>query len=68
MKGKLSSSLLGGLSLFFSSSIFAHISPSGEGMIGVLMHSFTGLDHLPMLIFIGIGIAYLIRKQREQDD
>jgi hydrogenase/urease accessory protein HupE len=68
MKGKLSLSLLGGLSLFFSSSIFAHISPSGEGMMGVLMHPFTGLDHSPMLIFIGIGIAYLIRKQREQND
>jgi hydrogenase/urease accessory protein HupE len=68
MKGKLSLSLLGGLSLFFSSSIFSHISPSGEGVMGVLLHPFTGLDHLPMLIFIGIGIAYLIRKQREQDD
>ena len=68
MKGKLFSSLLGGLSLLFSSSILAHISPSGEGVMGVLMHPFTGLDHLPMLIFIGIGIAYLIRKQREQDD
>jgi hydrogenase/urease accessory protein HupE len=68
MKGKLSLSLLGALSLFFSSSIFAHISPSGEGVMGVLMHPFTGLDHLPMLIFVGIGVAYLIRKQREQDD
>jgi hydrogenase/urease accessory protein HupE len=68
MKGKLSLSLLGGLSLFSSSSVFAHISPSGEGVMGVLLHPFTGLDHLPMLIFIGIGIAYLIRKQREQDD
>jgi len=68
MKGKLYLILLGGLSLFFSSSVSAHISSSGEGVMGILMHSFTGLDHLPMLIFIGIGIAYLIRKQREQDD
>jgi hydrogenase/urease accessory protein HupE len=68
MKSKLSLSLLGALSLFFSSSIFAHISPSGEGVMGVLMHPFTGLEHLPMLIFIGFGIAYFIRKQREQDD
>ena len=68
MKGKLYLILMGGLSLFFSSSVSAHISPSGEGVMGILMHSFTGLDHLPMLIFIGIGIAYLIRKQREQDD
>ena len=68
MKSKLSLSLLSGLSLFYSSSIFAHISPSGKGVMGVLMHPFTGLDHLPMLIFIGIGIAYFIRKQREQDD
>ncbi len=68
MKGKLYLSLLGAWSLFFSSPVFAHISLSGEGVMGVLLHPFTGLDHLPMLLFIGIGIAYLIRKQREQDD
>lgn len=68
MKSKLFLFLLGALSLFFSSSVFAHISPSGEGLMGVLLHPFTGLDHLPMLIFVGIGIAYLVRKQREQDD
>ena len=68
MKDKLYLSLLGGLSLFFSSSVFAHISPSGEGLMGVLLHPFTGLDHLPMLIFVGIGIAYLVKKQREQDN
>lgn len=68
MKSKLFLSLLGGLSLFFSSSLFAHISPSGEGLVGVFMHPFTGLDHVLMMIFIGIGIAHLVRKQREQDD
>lgn len=68
MKGKLYLSLLSGLSFLFSSSAFAHINPSGEGVMGFFLHPFTGLDHLPLLIFVGIGIAYLIRKQREQDD
>jgi len=68
MKGKLSLSVLGGLSLFFSSPLLAHISPSQEGVMGGLLHPFTGLDHLLMLAFIGIGMAYLVRKQRKQDD
>ena len=68
MKGKLFSSLLGGLTFLFSSSASAHITPSGEGAVGVITHLFAGPDHLPMLVLIGIGVVYFARKQRQQDE
>ena len=68
MKGKLFPLFLGGLTLLFSSTAAAHITPSGEGAMGVITHLLAGPDHLPMLILVGIGVAYFVRKQRQQDD
>ena len=68
MKGTLFSSLLGGLTLLFSSTVTAHIAPSGEGVTGAMTHLLLGPDHLPMLILLGIGVVYLVRQQRNQDD
>lgn len=68
MIGKLYLSLLSGLSLLSSSNAFAHIDTSREGAMSVLAHFIASPDHLPMLVFIGIAVAYFVRKQRQQDD
>lgn len=68
MKGKLFSSLLGGLTLLFSSTVTAHIAPSGEGVTGAMTHLLTGPYHLPMLALLGVGVVYFARQQRRRDD
>ena len=68
MNGKLFSSFLGALTLLFSSTSAAHLTSSGDGASGIISHFLAGPDHLPMLILIGIGFAYFIRKRRRQDD
>ena len=60
--------IMTGLSLVFSSSLVAHTGDSGTGLIGVLLHPFTGIDHLLMLVVVGIGIAYFIRKHRNVNE
>ena len=67
MRTKFFTSLTIVLSLFFSAPVFAHISETSDGWMGALLHPFTGTDHLLMIIFIGIGIAYNIRKYRNLD-
>jgi hydrogenase/urease accessory protein HupE len=59
--------LLSGMSLFFSSSAFAHMSPSEGGLMSTLLHFLTGLHHLPLLILVGIGIVYFIHKNRKAE-
>jgi hydrogenase/urease accessory protein HupE len=67
MRSRIYIALTSVLSLFFSSSVFAHISQSPEGWTGILLHPFTGADHLLMLVFFGVGLAYYIRKNRQSD-
>ena len=67
MRSRINSALISVLSLFASSSVFAHISPAGEGWTGVFLHPFTGSGHLLMLVFLGIGIAYIVLKSRQAD-
>ena len=59
--------LISALSVFFSSSVIAHISQPGEGLIRIILHPFTGLDHLLTLILVGVGIVsarFLYRRFR----
>jgi len=51
----------------FSSSVLAHNSDAGEGLMSILMHPLTGI-HLLMMIVGGICIAYIIKKNRQLDD
>lgn len=50
------------LLLMFSPGVSAHISHSGEGLISILLHPFTGVDHILTLILVGVGIAYSIHR------
>ena len=68
MKGKLYLSLLSGSSLLTSSTVFAHVDTSGDGTMGVLAHLLAGPHHLPMLILVGIGVAWFVRRQRREGD
>ena len=67
MRSRISITLVSVLSLLSSSSVFAHISQSPEGWTGLFLHPFTGADHLLMLVFLGAGFAYFIRKHRQQN-
>jgi len=55
------------LAMTFSSSVLAHNSDAGEGLMSILMHPLTGI-HLLMMIVGGICIAYIIKKNRQLDD
>jgi hydrogenase/urease accessory protein HupE len=68
MRPRMFVALLSVMSLFFSPLVFAHISKSPEGWTGIFLHPFTGADHLLMLVFLGIAIAYFIRKSRQPDE
>jgi len=60
--------IMTGLSIAFSSSLLAHIDDSGTGLMGVLLHPFTGIDHLLMLVLVGVGIAFVIRKRHNSTE
>jgi len=60
--------IMTGLSLVFSSSLVAHTGDSGTGLIGVLLHPFTGIDHLLMLVVVCVGIAYYVRKHYRSNE
>lgn len=68
MKGKLYLSLLSGSALLTSPTVFAHIDTSGDGSMGVLAHLLAGPHHLPMLILVGMAVAWFVRKQRGEGD
>ena len=55
--------IIPGLSLLFSPSLLAHIGDSGTGLIGVLLHPFTGIDHLLLLFLAIIFIICFVRRQ-----
>ena len=57
MRNSLCFLLISGLALFFSAPVFGHVSHSGEGLMSIVLHPFTGLDHLLMLILVVGGIA-----------
>ena len=56
--------ILSGLSLIFSSSLLAHTSDSGTGLMGGLLHPFTGIDHLLLLFLAVICIISILRWQK----
>ncbi len=60
-------SIMTGLSLVCSSSLMAHTGDAGAGLIGGLLHPFTGIDHLLMLV-VGVGIAYFVRKHYRSNE
>ena len=53
--------IMTGLSLIFSSSLLAHTSESSTGLIGHLLHSFTGINHLLLLFLAVICIISVVR-------
>jgi hydrogenase/urease accessory protein HupE len=67
MLARLFIALTGAVSVLFSPLVFAHINKSPEGWMGVFLHPFTGVDHWMMLLILGIGIAYYIKKTRQSD-
>lgn len=68
MKNKIYFTLVSGLLLLFPISVWAHIGDSGGGLIGVLMHPFTGIDHILMMVLVGAVIVYYIRKHRRPSE
>jgi len=66
MKSKIYFILFSGFSLLFSVPVFAHISESGGGVFGGLLHMFTG-EHLLTLALVGVfivGVTHLYRRFR----
>ncbi len=57
--------IMTGLSLVFSSSLLAHTSESSTGLIGLLLHSFTGIDHLLLLFLAIICIISIVRRKQK---
>jgi hydrogenase/urease accessory protein HupE len=55
-------------SMFISSSALAHIAEPSGGWTGIFLHPFTGPDHLLMLVFLGVGVVYFIRKYRRSGE
>ena len=62
MKNRICILLVSALLLMFSPSLFAHISHSGEGLLSILLHPFTGVDHLLTVVLVSVGIAYSIYR------
>jgi len=60
--------IMTGLSLVFSSSLMAHTGDAGTGLIGVLLHPFTGVDHLLMLVLVGACIVYFLKSGRHRNE
>lgn len=52
--------LIYGLSVFFSSAVFAHTPDSGAGQVDGFLHYFTG-EHLVMLV-LGVVCVVFIRS------
>jgi hypothetical protein len=56
---------LASASLFLNSSaVLAHTSDSGGGLLGGLLHIFTG-EHLLTLALVGVVVAYYIKKRSD---
>ena len=51
--------LVSGLLFLFSSSVMAHVGVPG----GALPHIFTG-EHLLVMVFVAVGLVFLIKKRR----
>lgn len=64
MRIRIYITLISVLGLSFSAPVLAHSVATGSGMIGVLLHPFSGFGHLLMLAVVGICISYFIKKQR----
>jgi hydrogenase/urease accessory protein HupE len=67
MRSKFLITLTAVLALILSFPVFAHITETSDGWAGALLHPFTGIDHLLMLLFIGVAIVYNVRKFRKLD-
>ena len=67
MRSKILITLTAVLALTLSFPVFAHIDEASDGWAGALLHPFTGIDHLLILLFIGVAIVYNIRKFRKLD-
>jgi len=61
-------SIMTGLSLLCSSSLMAHTGDASVGLIGVLLHPFTGIDHLLMLVLVGACIIYFLKSGRHRNE
>ena len=67
MRSKFLITLTAVLALILSFPVFAHITEKSDGWTGALLHPFTGIDHLLMMLFIGVAIVYNVRKFRKLD-
>jgi hydrogenase/urease accessory protein HupE len=56
---------LAGSLLIFTSPLWAHTSESTMGLIGVLLHPFTGIGHLLLLFLTVICIVCVKRWQQK---
>ncbi len=68
MKNRIYFTLVSGLLLMFPVSVWAHIGDSGGGLVGVLMHPFTGIDHILMMVLVAAVIVYYIRKHHRRNE
>ena len=64
MKNKFYYALASGSFFLYSSSVPAHTSDSGSGLLGGLLHMFTG-EHLLTLALVGVCVAYYIKRHRD---
>ena len=68
MKNRIYFTLVSALLLLTPVSVWAHIDAAGGGVIGVLMHPFTGIDHILMMVLVAAVIMYYIRKHRRPNE
>ena len=68
MKNRIYFTLVSGLLLLMPVSVWAHIGDAGGGLTGVLMHPFTGIDHILMMVLVAGVIVYYIRKRSRPNE
>jgi hypothetical protein len=66
MKNKICYTITSGSLFLNSSAALAHTSDSGGGMLGGLLHMFTG-EHLLTLALVGVCIAWVARIFKKSD-
>jgi len=64
MKNRIYYTLASSLLFLNSSAVLAHTSDSGGGMLGGLLHMFTG-EHLLTLALVGVCVAYYIKRRND---
>ena len=58
--------LISSLLLFSTSPLLAHTGDAGAGVLGLLLHPLTGLDHILMTFLVAVGIVGVYHWRRKR--